>query len=178
MEKIKFKNSKNSVITDIPFDGQVIKVKNNITTDEKLRIEDVVSNRLKLRDFNNYTELEYDIIASVLHLCTNIDIGELDNVGIDNIVDSGLWDKIRNEIVNYYDVVEDIKRMEENAEKEKTSVYKFNLLLDKITEFVDKINQFDFNSKEFKSSYKKLIKSVQELSKVYPTINNNEEITQ
>ena len=103
------------------------------------------------RDFvSNFIEAEYGQMLQILDLMTTVEV--IDESGeatdIDGIVNSNLWLKIRNSILNYDEFRDELSFIVENIQNEKDmqkSVgYTFDRLANKLFELLDKVSQIDF----------------------------------
>jgi len=100
----------------------------------------------------NYYSAEWHLIFNITDYCSSIMVIDSDdkkNIEFDMLVNSGLWDAIKNEIVNYNEFRKFLDKICQ-AKKEEIALQKsFGQALDKITikvtEFIDKIGSLDFS---------------------------------
>ena len=75
-----------------------ITVNQYLTTDEIQAIINAVN------QFDAWGDRESNIIMLVMHFATDISDAELEKVGINAVVESGLWEEVRGEVRNVYDI--------------------------------------------------------------------------
>jgi len=102
---------------------------------------------------SNYIVAEYGLILQIVDLCTTIEVSEEGQIiiQIDDLIGSGLWNRIAQSILNYYSVREElsviVKKIEEQNALNKSIGYTFDRLSDKIFETLDKLMQMDLSEK-------------------------------
>lgn len=86
------------------------------------------------------------MILGIVDKCTNIGV---DNIDIEQIILSGLWDSIKNNILNYGELEDEIdfamKQIKNEKEFENSSNSAINGIVIKISEFMDKISDMDLS---------------------------------
>ena len=113
---------------------------------------------------SNYFVAEWSIILGVIDYCTNINVFDDKDgktpMAMSNIVESGLWDRIRASIINYNEFRKDLKEVYQSsigfaAIEKKTiellnSVAEIDVSADGIADLMKKFNQ---TTKKFKKDF-------------------------
>ena len=148
MEKEKIVLEKSEVVI-FDFDGKKIKVQPYITMAQKvILIQSYIQSYFDEGDFvENYIIAENGNVLGILDLCTNIDI---DGLSFDDVISSGLWDNVRDNILNYnefeghlWEVVDKIKKQNE---LEKSIGNSFDKISNAVIQFLGKISELDLSS--------------------------------
>ena len=100
MEKIDIKiASKESVV--VPFGDGIVKVSQYISLSNKIILMKIYIEALLEQNsdiYTSYLKAEYGLILGILNANTSVNV---DNVSVEDVVTSGLWDKVKENIKNY-----------------------------------------------------------------------------
>jgi hypothetical protein len=95
----------------------------------------------------NYMIAENGNVLGILDLCTNIDT---EDISIDDIISSGLWDKVKDSISNYDkftgDIWEVVDRIRKQNELEKSIGNSFDKISNAVVQFLSKISELDLSN--------------------------------
>lgn len=119
---------------------------------------------------SSYSKFEYGFIGGVLVTMTNID---LDDLNIDNVVESGLWATIKSCIVNYFDLAVAVEKVYSLRKQETNLESKLNKLVDNIGTFIENISKMDWSAENLKSMLEQINTGKEKLAEVYPNIKND-----
>jgi hypothetical protein len=167
MDKIKV-NLISEPVVKFEFQGQSIEVVPYITLENKIIFYTNYVNSLFENkndgefDPISYIEAEYSLILGVVDKCTNVDIT---SAKIDDIVNSGLWDKIIDRIENYFEVYEDIRGIIARIDHKKSIGNVIDGFANKLNMFLDNLSKMDMSS-EGLDKLTHLFKDAQEQVKV------------
>jgi hypothetical protein len=124
----------------------------------------------------NYYSAEWHLALSLVDKCTSLvvlDENEKKNIEFDMLMTSGLWDSIKNEIVNYNEFREFLKEICQAIREEKALQKSFGQALDKITnkvvEFIDKIGSLDISEEGVAKLISGLNTQVSQFKTDFPT---------
>lgn len=148
-----------------PSDKRVIANYAIQTSEDKTKTDE---NSLDVADA--YSKFEYGFIGGVLATMTNIDIEKLN---IDDVVASGLWEDIKNSIVNYWELVSDIEKVYDSRIREVNAESKLNKILDKLASILDNFSEIDFSPENIKKMIEQISIGKEKLAGVYPNISSN-----
>jgi hypothetical protein len=115
----------------------------------------------------SFSKFEYGFIVGVLEVMTNID---LDDLNIDSVVSSGLWEKVKANILNYFDLKINVEKVYNLHKQEKGLESKLHKLIDNIDGFIDNISKIDFSPEGIKALTESLSPALSQLKEVYPNI--------
>lgn len=148
-QKLKLENKKN---VRLDFDKFEILVKPYISLNDKISILRTYFDAFLSENdiIVAYMQAEYSIVLQIIDLCTDIDI---DNAGVDDLISSGVWDKVVAEISNYWKLRQDIdtivKFMREDSIAEKSVGTVIDNLSGKVLGLIDKLSQIDVSKEGF-----------------------------
>jgi hypothetical protein len=105
---------------------------------------------------DNYFNAEWTLILSVVDACTNVPIiEESDNVDLDYLITSGLWEQIKAKISNYDEFRTNlntvVKQISEQKALNKSLGVVFDKLVDQLFLFFDKIGKLDLSEEGIKN---------------------------
>jgi hypothetical protein len=153
MQKIKL-NEKPLKTVEIEFNGQNIEVKPYFDFNEQfVLISTFLDNYFKESKFGSSTDLlsaTYTNMLAVLDFMTNIDV---EQIKIDNVVGSGLWDKIKESIKNYSDFESNLNDAIESKKQ------KSNDVMGAIQSAIEKFTAMDISDEKL-SETKELVKNL------------------
>jgi hypothetical protein len=157
----------------IDHNGQEIIVNPYISlTTKTILFRNYIESYYKIGDIvNNFLDAKYSLILGIIDLCTNI---SLENIDIDALISSGVWDKIRINIKNYNDVTADLyiilKFISEKNSMEKSMSSTFDKLSESIINFM---HNLDLSSDGINSLIKELNKETSEFDKKFKSESKN-----
>jgi hypothetical protein len=111
----------------------------------------------------NYIEAEYSKILGLIELQTNISI---DNLDLDEILGSGLWNEVEKNLVNLSELNNMIYRITRMMEDKKSIGVSFDKLVNDISGFIEKISDVDLSSSGISELLKKLNYEKNEINKI------------
>jgi hypothetical protein len=153
-------------LVQIEFEKQDISIYPYISlANETKIISDYCSSLFKEGGFlGNYIEAEYSLYLSVLDLCTDIKLADENNVMIDldDIVSSGLWKIVIDNISNYLDVRDHLDEVVINITSENDLKKSLGAVVDglsiKLFDLLDKLSNIDFSE----AGIKELVSNLKE----------------
>jgi hypothetical protein len=128
-------------------------------------------NEDSLLSIQSYSKFEYGFISGVLVTMTNIDTEELESDPInfvDKVVASGLWEKIKSSISNYFDLTVSVEKAYSLHKQEANLESKINKLIDNVGVFVEKISKLDLSPENLKIIIEQLSIGKEKLTEVFP----------
>jgi hypothetical protein len=145
-------------LVQIEFEKQDISIYPYISLGNETKIiSDYCGSLFKEGGFlGNYIEAEYSLYLSVLDLCTDIKLADENNVMIDldDIVSSGLWKIVVENISNYLDVRDHLDEVVVNIISENDLKKSIGGIIDKLSvkvfELLDKVSNIDFSENGIK----------------------------
>lgn len=160
MEKMKL-NEKALKNVEIEFNGQNIEVKPYFDfNDQFVLISTFLSNYFNKSKFGSPTDLlsaTYTNRLAVLDIMTNI---EIEQIKIDNVIGSGLWDKVRESIKNYSEFE---KNLNDAIESKKSGNNLSNIVQsfidDNLIPVLNKFSEMDISDEKL-SETKELVKNL------------------
>jgi len=124
----------------------------------------------------NYYSAEWHLVLRITDKCTNLivlDEDEKKNIEFDTLMTSGLWDAIKDKIVNYNEFRKFLKEICQAIKEEKALEKSFGQALDKITnkviEFVDKIGSLDVSEEGVSKLISGLNSQINQFKVGFPT---------
>jgi hypothetical protein len=148
MEKEKISLKKSEVIS-FEFGKMDIKVEPYLSMMQKtVLIKSYLESYFGEGDFvENYMIAENGNILGILDLCTNIDVQD---ISLDNVVSSGLWYKIRDNILNYSEFTGDlwkvVDKIKKQNELEKSIGNSFDRMSNAVIQFLSKVSELDLSN--------------------------------
>lgn len=127
--------------------------------------EDIDENSLPV--VASYSKFEYGFIGGVLTTMTNID---LDDLNIDSVVSSGLWERVKTNILNYFDLKINVEKVYNLRKQETNLESKLNKMVDNVGGFIENISKMDFSAENVKVLTEALAPALTQLKTVYPNI--------
>lgn len=121
-----------------------------------------------LPDIEKLSKFEYGFIGGVLHTMTNIDIQD---INIDSVVASGLWQKVKSSILNYHDLFAFVEKVSKDRKENLES--KLNKMVDSVGGFIDNISKMDWSAENLKSMVEQIGIGKEELGKIYPVVQSD-----
>lgn len=114
----------------------------------------------------NYIESEYGLILGILDLCTNIDVsGENDTFDLNGILASGVFKDIKDKILNYNELRNDISRLIELNNSSKSIGHKFDMVADRLILFLNNLSEIDLSEQGIKKMISNFTEEVSQLNK-------------
>lgn len=154
---------------EIYFNGEKIEIIKYATPSHKCAIANyaiqtseenmILKNENFLPITESYFKFECGFIGGVLTTMTNININK---INIDDVVLSGLWEKINSSIINYSELADFVEKMYHIRKQENNLENKLNKLIDKINLFFDNISKIDW-SVEGLDAMTKQLKQLEEI---------------
>ncbi len=157
---LKFSNIK---YKEFDFEGQKILIKPYATLSDKRTILNALLESNNADAIEKSLESRAGLMLSVLDIMTNINI---QNIDIEGLVLSGLWDKIKSNINNFSEVYGEYKELKE----EKSLPVRINNLIEKVETFIGGLADLDLSQEGIQSSLKELANGLSQLSTVYPQV--------
>lgn len=152
------------------YNGQTIKVLPYITpATELILLRDYVDLCFSLNSVpDSHQQAEWGLIMGIIHNQTSIPIAEdEDNVGLEEIVCSGIYEVILQHIANYAQLRTNLGNIlhiiEEKIALEKSIGSIVQKISDKVFEFLDKISSMDLSE----DGVKNLVAELQKVAKDY-----------
>ena len=159
MEKIKLNTT---ALEYRKIDGGIL-VKPYATIADKRIILNALFESDNIDNIERSLENKAGLMLSVLDRMTNVDI---ENVDLELLVASGLWDKIKSNISNFSEIYGEYKELKE----EKSLPVRINNLIEKVETFIDGLSDLDLSQESIQSSLKDLTSGLSQLSTVYPQL--------
>jgi hypothetical protein len=156
------------------FDNTEITLRPYLTIAEKSEIikeyVDILFDPTDDNIVNKYLCAENTLILHILDVCTNLTIDK--NVGVDVLIESGLWMNVRNRIAKYDRFREDLEKVIKLIENKNAIDKSVGNVLDglaiKITNILDQIPNLDM--KEIKETADKFVSELEKLNTTVPGI--------
>ena len=149
--------------TEIIFGEQKIEVYNFIGRENRAIILSAMNESQDENPAIRFVENEGGLILSVCANMTNINMEKFD---IDEVVASGLWDKIKESITNFDSLFSDM----ESIKKIETLESKVNRIADKIETLIDNVLKLDLSPENLKSMVEQIGIGKEQLAQVFPNI--------
>ena len=116
-------------------------------------------------DENNYAEsylvAEGGLLLGILDLCTNIEVSE--ELDLDFVIASGLWEKVNSKIVNYEDFQIGLEKMSKVAQENRMSMTNvLGGLIEKILEVLEGVDVSEDGVKKIIGQFQEQMGSLQE----------------
>jgi hypothetical protein len=167
------------------FDGVLIKCDSYISLENKLTLlydyaktiyDSLTGVVFEGKDIvDAHITAEYTMILGIVQLCTNISIEGENAVDVNKLIGSGLWDNIRNRIVNYEEFRNDVEKVKslvvEKIKYDNSTNEKLNIIFDKISMFLDNFSKFDM--KEFTEKINEFQEELKKLNETVPGITSD-----
>lgn len=175
MEKIKLKLDNNEPTVKFSFNDSIVEVKKFLNIETKIIILQNYINTLFQDGVDdgeyaiNFVEAEYSIILAVVDKCTNIDISEIKP---DSIINSGLWDKIINNIDGYFDFMDEVDKLVEIYEAKRSIGFVLDDLSKKLNGFLDNLSKMDMSKEGLDKLTKVLTESKEQISAINDAVEN------
>jgi hypothetical protein len=119
---------------------------------------------------SNLIGAEYALMLGILDSNTNIKIIE-QNIDIDAIVGSGLWDLVKSKIENYQELRSEIgiscRQIKESVALERSIGNSFDKISRSIIEFLDKISSIDLSEENMKKLVGGMATQIQEYKDIF-----------
>ena len=132
-----------------------------------------VLNNPEYDETRKYVEAEYGIKLGIIDLQTNINIENLD---IDMILSSGLFDAVASTIVNYNEMWGDIAEIVNRVNDSKSVSIALVKLTDKVIETLEKINQIDLSQEGIQKLLSAFDVEREKLNKIIPVVQAGEKV--
>ena len=162
-------------LKEIPFEdkrhnGVGFKVIPYISLENKLQLIETYLDSLFAEGdaHKRFITAEYALMLSVTELCTNIAVDDEDI--INKLVYTGVWDGIRENIVNYDEFREELDAVVGMKYDEMSISSGLNALIAKVSKFIENISQMDLSDNGIKAltdSFQSLEKGVGELKTTF-----------
>lgn len=170
-EKIKL-NFSEPLTEDVLYENQHIIVRKYVTPSDKAKIINDIDMALLSND-GEFSDIQESLfrnsymIGSILNIMTNVDV---DGLSIDEFVSSGLWERIKNCIVNLGELIFDYKQIYQDRKMLLSLESKVSGLVEKAGIFIDKISKIDVSKEGLGELLKAFDEQKEKLNEVYPTI--------
>lgn len=152
-----------------------IVVRKYITPADKKQIIEMIDAALVSQEHRSDTldilYKDYSLIGAIIDTMTNISPDGLD---VELFVSSGLWDKIKNSILNMGELMFDYKQLCQDRRYASSLEGRLGSILTKIETVVEDVSKIDFSDEGIKSLGKNLGDQLNQLGKVYPQIASND----
>jgi len=143
------------------FYSNIVKVKPYINATNKKIIIQNYFEKTSEDNMNQYLVAEYGTILAVLNFQTNL---EIENMILDNVIDSGLWYKIKPMIKNLDEVYEDIAKIKASQ----SISNKFNNILTEVENLVMGLANVDLSEDGIEKLLGKLNEAKEGISQYLP----------
>ena len=159
--------------TTFQFQGKEIAVRPYLSISEKISISDEYLNLLfgdnTMEIGNRYLLAEHSLILHLIDIVSNVDVEEID---INQVIYSGLWEGIKNRIVNYESFRFDLNRLISLYQSEQSLELSLGRVVEnvgnKIFEVLNKLS--DLNAQEFKEVADVFVGELNKLNETVPGI--------
>jgi hypothetical protein len=159
--------------SNIVFGEQEIKVKSFLDIIDRQAILDAYFAERYLSPTESHLEAEFNLILNVINLMTDIRVETSDNEKaiefVNNLLNTGLWYKIKGAIINFAELQRDIEKISQHKNLEG----KLNQIIDKVGLFIDNISKLDWSPEGVQILAKEIVPQLQQLAQVFPNIENN-----
>ena len=88
----------------------------------------------------NYLVAEDALAIAVIDICTNVEISSSDDVDINYLIGSGLWEKVKSHIKNYSVLRRDIDRIVALVQAQNSTAGVLKEFLNKVTEVLEDVD--------------------------------------
>jgi hypothetical protein len=129
----------------LDFMDQTILIDPFINVENKELLISRYFDRLSNKDMDtisNYLVAEYALIGGLMELNTSVII---ENIDVDDFVRSGLWDKVKNSIVNYDDFRKDIELVMNYTSLKNSTGYIMSEVIEQLKSLVGKVSEMDLS---------------------------------
>jgi hypothetical protein len=105
---------------------------------------------------DNYFNAEWTLVLGIADNCTNIPIIEEDgeNITLEYLVTSGLWEQIKSRVVNYEEFIKNLKDVLSKISEQKALEKSIGVTVDRIADqlfmFLDKVGKLDLSEEGIK----------------------------
>ena len=174
MEKINFDLlNKKEPLVEIPFKGKTVLIKKFINMSDKNALLNAYFSTEDEDEITQYIARQYTLMVAVLDVLTNVDIKD---VVIDDVVDSGLWNKVAAAIENLEEIGVDIRRIEAGIAEQRSAASAFKRLIDVASDAIAKVKDMDFSEDGIQKLLGKFEEAKADVGKFYPNIEATEEL--
>ena len=158
---------------EFSFNKQLIKVDPYITVGNKyILLSNYMEGLFKESDeegnvldvTGKYITSEHALILGILDLCTNINIENLD---LDIVFATGLWDEVKSHIKNYNDIRSDIARLVSQHNQDASVGVVLDKISEKISATLDKLSELDISEEGIAKLFKEFNRVVDDADKKY-----------
>ena len=97
---------------------------------------------------NGYFQAEWSLILGIVEACTNIKVfheDEDESFDLNNLIESGLWHKISENIENYKEFRNQLKEIQNLSNAQKRIGKKILEILSKVSDLIDQISSLDLS---------------------------------
>lgn len=154
-----------------------IVVRKYITPADKKQIIEMIDAALVSQEHRSDTldilYKDYSLIGAIIDTMTNISPDGLD---VELFVSSGLWDKIKNSILNMGELMFDYKQLCQDRRYIASLEGRLGNILEKVESFLEKISSLDLSNENLQNMAKILGEQLGQLQGVYPQIRENSEV--
>jgi hypothetical protein len=171
MDKLSIKLSKEPYVSFVWGESGVV-VKPYMNMSDKMLILKAYFDPANVSEdkIGEYISCEYGTMLAVLDTLTNFNIQDID---IDNIVDSGLWDKVKSNIKNIGELYSDIEKIKKNLQEEKSLEGKLNSIVDKASVLLAKASNLDLSEQGIQQLLGKFDEVKKDISAYYPNVSTS-----
>ena len=160
--------------TNVKFDfqDQMVIVNPWISLENKYTLLNNYLETLNNNEYDNirkYIESEYALKLGMIELQTNISIQD---ITIDAVINSGLYDKIVSNIKNYNEIREDIAEIVKRENGSRSTSIAFSKMTDKVIETLNKIGDIDLSEKAVSELLSAFGKEKEKLEEYFPVVKN------
>lgn len=142
-------------------------------------LRNYIDNYFKNEDIlTNYIGSEYGLVLQIVDLCTSISIADEKGqiiIGIDDLIGSGLWEKITKSILNYESFRNDLSFVVEKIRKQvaldKSIGYTFDKIANRLFEVLNKFMEMDLSEQGISDLVNKLKSETVEYAEKFGNIN-------
>ena len=174
MEKINFDlSNKEEPLAEFLFSDKKVLVKKFINMTDKNTILAAYFSAADDDVVTQYLTRHYTLVVAVLDVLTNVDIKD---IVIDDVVSSGLWNKVSAEIMDLDELYIDIKKIEKELQEQQSVVSAFKRLIDVAADAIAKVKDMDFSEEGIQKLLGKFEEVKADVGKFYPNIEATEEL--
>jgi hypothetical protein len=161
----------------VPFaDEIIVEVNPYISLETKYTLLNnyiVVLNDPEYDDIRKYIESEYGLKMGIIDKQTNINI---ETIGIDKILSSGLYKAVIANIYNYDEVREDIAEIVKRTNDSKSASIAFVKMTDKVIATLDQLSKIDLSENGIKQLLSAFDIEKEKLNKFIPVVQSGEKV--
>jgi hypothetical protein len=142
----------------------------NLKNKSELIINYINSYINEKNNIDGYLEAEYGLVLGILEHNTNIDISDFNYDNLNSIFSSGLWNEVKNRLINYGELELDIDKILKNIKYKESYESNFNEMVKSLVKFFDKVSTIDLSPDGLKNLTKSLQEETGKLDDYIPII--------